>query len=884
MRLETIRALPGPNIYTDKPVLVARLDLQSLTELESTQFPGFTDRLLALLPGLRQHHCAKGEPGGFVERLYEGTYFGHITEHVAIELSNLAGMEVNQGKTRIADRAGLYNVIVEYKLEEPARFLLNVAVEVVQAVLDGREYPIQEKLQHARRLVAETDLGPSTRAIVDAAVARGIPTIRLDEESLVQLGYGVNRRMIMAAQTNRTSAIAVDIAGDKHLTKRLLEGASIPVPRGIIASSKEEAVAALQTLHPPLVVKPLDGHQGKGVTLRVETAEGLTEAFERAVYYSSRVVVEEFFSGKDYRILVVDGKMVAASERTPAHVVADGEHTIQQLIDRENQNPKRGEGHEKPLTKIVLDKAGSCFLKRSGWTLEDVPPAGETVFLRDTANLSTGGTARDVTDQVHPSIVRLAERAARVVGLDICGVDLLAPHVDRPLPETGAGVVELNASPGLRMHVYPAFGESRDVGTAIVKMMFPGESDGRIPVVAITGTNGKTTVTRMIAHIISAAGRNVGMTTTDGIWIGGECVAQGDLTGFHSARTVLTDPQVEVAVLETARGGIVRRSLGYDWSDVGVITNVQPDHLGQDGINSLDDLLFVKSLIAERVRAGGTVVLNAEDERLAQLPANRRMQKLERKIVFFSLSESNPVIQQQIAAGETVYFTRDGWLVEVSNGDERHIIREAELPATLGGLARFQVANALAALAACRALGISWDEVAIALSTFDSGQHNQGRMNIYRLPKGHVIVDYGHNPGALAALASVAAAYEGGRVTGIFTAPGDRPNDLVEELGRVAARGFDRLIIREDEDLRGRQPGEITAVLCNAIQQECPGKECRSVREENAALRTALSEMEEGELIVFFFEKHTDPCHEVLREFGAVPTDGSELVTQPMHT
>lgn len=870
MRLEYIRALPGPNVYVHRPVLCARIELEALTERESCDFAGFVMRLLGRLPGLCEHHCAKGQPGGFVERLEGGTYFGHIVEHVALELQNLAGSAVSFGKTLHAGAPGRYDMIVEYRNEPLARFLLPVALELVQALCDDRPYPLDAMLDEARRIFTATELGPSTSAIVEAAERRGIPWLRLNDASLVQLGYGAHRRLIEATQSDRTSCVASDIACDKALTKRLLAQASIPAPHGIIARARAEAVAALDVLTPPLVVKPLDGNQGRGISLRLHTAHELAEAYDHAAAIASTVIVEEFFEGRDYRAVVVDGKLVAVSERVPAHVIGDGERTLAQLIGHENQNPLRGNGHDRPLTKITIDALAESFLARQGRRLCDIPARGERVFLRETANLSTGGTARDVTDEVHPSVTRLCERAARVIGLDICGVDLILPNVAQPVPATGAGIVEVNAAPGIRMHHHPVAGKPRDVGGAIVSMLFPS-GDGRIPITSVTGTNGKTTVVRMIGHVLAATGKTVGMTTTDGIWIDGQCVAQGDLTGFHSARAVLSDPAVEVAVLETARGGIVRRSLGYDWSDVGVLTNIQADHLGQDGIETIEDLLWVKSLVAERVRTGGRLILNADDERLAELPQQSRVSRLPRRLVYFALSDDNPVVRRHLAAGGTAYFLDDDWLVEANGERSERIVRAASLPVTLGGMARFQIANVLAALAASAGHGISAEQATAALATFHGDRANPGRMNTYRVGSGYVIVDYAHNAGAFEALLELTAQWADRRVTGVFTVPGDRSDELIADAGRLAARCFDRLIIREDEDARGRKPGAVARLLFEAVRAEAPEKECRIIPEECGALMTALAEMEDGEVILFFYEKHTEPLLDLLRRHGAQP-------------
>ncbi|WP_439631423.1 cyanophycin synthetase [Gemmata sp.] len=872
MTLSEIRALPGPNVYSHRPTLVALIDLGDLDERDTCEFPGFADRLLAALPGLGDHHCGLGYPGGFVERLREGTYFGHVVEHVAIELQNMAGSAVTHGKTRRTRAPGVYRVVVEYRNEGCARHCLAAARDLVAAVLGGEAYPVADAVREARRIAARTDLGPSTRAIADAAARRGIPVVRLDDEALVQLGYGVHRKLVQAAETSHTSSVSVDVACDKARTKALLAKFFVPVPRGAVVRTADEAAAQLAALAPPLAVKPLDGNQGRAVSLGLHTAEAVREAFGRAAAVSPRVVVEEQFVGRDYRVLVVGGALVAASERVPASVVGDGTRTVRQLIERENaSNPLRGDGHEMPLTRITVDDGLVDHLARSGGRqLGEVPAAGERVLLRGTANLSTGGTARDVTDEVHPDVRRLCERAARAVGLDVCGIDLIAPDIGRPLPPSGAGVIEVNAAPGLRMHHYPSEGTPRDAGGAVVQSLFP-RGDGRIPVIAITGTNGKTTVTRMVAAAVAAAGKTSGVTTTDGIWVDGHQVAAGDMTGFQSARVILGDPVVEVAVLETARGGLVRRSIGYDWSDVGVITNVSADHLGQDGIETVDDLLHVKALVAERVRDGGTVVLNADDERLAALPGRRGVNADRKRVVFFTLDADNPVVRQHLDAGGTAFWAAGGWLHEGTGPDAQRLVRAADIPATLGGAARFQVANALAAAAAGRAIGLTTGQVVRALTGFASDPpHNRGRLNVFEVGRGHVLVDYGHNPAAFAAVSDLTRLWPDRRVTAVFTVPGDRGDDLIRESGRVVARGFDRLIIKEDGDHRGRRPGEVAELLRRAAH-EAPGRvECEVVLDECEAVRTALRSMLDDEIVVVFYDDFR-AVSRVLDEFGAVP-------------
>jgi cyanophycin synthetase len=885
MRIENIRTLSGPNVYSHRPVLIMRLDLEGLTDKESLAVAGFNERLVALLPGLNEHHCAQGRPGGFVERLQTGTYFAHITEHVALELSEPAGIPAYFGKARYAGAPGRYNIVVEYKSEEGMRYLLRTAGELVEALVRGAEFPLAERLQEARDIVADYELGPSTRSIVDAAARRGIPWRRLGADSVVQLGYGQHRRFIQAAMCEQTSAIAVETAGDKEFTKLLLRQVSIPVPRGEVVRTEADAVAALDHIGVPCVVKPLDGRQGKGVSLNISTPEQMRQAFAVAREFSAKVLVEELFVGKNYRVLVVGRRMVAASERMPAHVVGDGARTIAELIEIENQNPMRGAGHEKPLTQIKVDEIMTAYLCKAGLSLDNIPPGGETIFLRESINLSTGGTAKDVTDAVHEEVREMCERAARVVGLDICGVDLVLRDIAAPVEwsgvgRQGGGIIELNAAPGLRMHLYPSEGEPRDVGAAIIELLYPAGADGRIPVISITGTNGKTTVTRMIAHAIEQTGRTVGMTTTDGIYVGGRRIVEGDTTGPQSASTVLSDPAVEVAVLETARGGIVRRGLGYDWSDVGVLTNIGPDHIGQDGIESVEDIVHIKALVAERVRAGGTLVLNADDQHLARLPELRRVREPERNITYFSLDGNSPLVASHVAAGGTAYYLQDGWIVETAGRVAHLLVRVSDIPLTMDGAAEFQIANVLAAAAAARAYGLSREQVASALMSFASDNDNPGRANLFEVNGGYVMIDYGHNPDAFAAVCRMAARWAGRRVTGIIGVPGDRADSVIEQSGRVAARGFHRVIIKEDKDLRGRAAGEVARLLCEAVNDESPDTECLIVLDELEALRSEVGRMRAGQVVVVFYDQ-LEPVLKLLKECGATPVatmSGSRLL------
>ena len=875
MHIHRIRTLAGPNIFSHRPMLAMELDLGDLYAVESFEVPGFIDRLLDRLPGLRDHHCASGQPGGFVKRLHDGTYFGHIVEHVALELTDAAGISTNRGKTIATDTPGRYQVAVEYKSEAGMKCLLETAVGLVQALVRDEDFPLEEHLQRARAAITASSLGPSTQAIVDAATRRGIPWARVNNDSRIRLGTGKAIRHVEATVTDRTSVIAVDLASNKDETKRVLREVGLPVPEGCVVSTRDAAIECLQHLTPPVVIKPLDSNQGRGVSLNLTTAEQVGEAFDLARENSPRVIVEEMFRGNDYRVVVVNGRMVAAAQRIPAHVWGDGVHTIRELIDLANHDPRRGDHHEKPMTKIQADPLVVAILKRHGRTLDDVPAKGVQVLLRDSANLSTGGEARDVTDRVHPSVQRVCERAARVIGLDVCGVDLILPDVEQPLNK--GGIVEVNAAPGIRMHHFPAEGTSRDVGGAIVDMLYPAGTPSRIPVIAITGTNGKTTVTRMIARAVAAQGKTVGMTTTDGIWIGGEEVAAGDMTGPWSANVVLSDPSVDIAVLETARGGIMRGGLGFDWCDVGVITTIEADHFGQDGIADLEDIAHVKRLIAERVREGGTLVLNADDPMVLKQAVHPSVNRVQKRIVYFSLSPHAEAVRYHLSKGGTAFVLNGGWLEE-RNGDETaRLIRADSLPATFGGTAMFQVANALAAIAAARAAGVTREDAVSALQTFETCTHGCGRLNVYTVGNGYAVVDYAHNPAAISALCRAASKWDVSRLSVVLGVPGDRRDDLIESAAR-AVIGVDRVIVREDADTRGRERGAVAQRLANVLRKEAPGLPVEIVLDELDAASAAATSIQDGEAVLLLSDR-VDEVIQRLQMHGAAPLSDTRALS-----
>ena len=885
MKIIDTRRLRGPNVYLARPAVIARLRLDELTGRETSDLPGFPERLLRVLPGLTEHHCAAGVPGGFVSRLRGGTYFGHVTEHVCIELSQLIGRDVSFGRTVSAGEPGRYDLIVECPQDESAdsplpAALLDAAVDLVTAVAAGAEAALPERLAALRDLAEREAVGPSTQSIIAAARRRGIPVERFGDLSLLRLGWGNRRRLAWAAMTDATGGVGIDIAGDKQVTRRLLGEAGVPVVPGGAARTAEQAVRLLHRLGAPVVVKPRHGRQGAHVALNLVTACDVERAFTAA---GGDVVVERQLPGRDYRVLVVAGEVVAAAERIAAHVIGDGVGTVRELIDRTNADPRRGVGHARVLTRISVDGVALALLDRQRYTLDSVPVAGEQVWLRENANLSTGGTGRDVTDHLHPDVARLCLRVAALVGLDIAGIDLRLPDIAEPLPPAGdpdattGGVIEVNAVPGLRMHLAPAQGRARDVGDAVVRAMFPGGSDGRIPTVAVTGTNGKTSVARLIAYLLDGAGLRVGLTTTEGVSIDGRMIYHADATGPRSAQLVLGDPGVQAAVLETARGGTLRRGLGYDWTDVGVLTNITADHLGQDGIGSIEDLAHVKALVAERVRDGGTLVLNADDPWVRSLVDRPRVRADRKRIVWFGLDPGNPVLAAHLGRGGIAYLLEDGWLVQATGARRSPLLRLGELPGGYAGAAPYAAANALAAVAAARAMGAAHATVVDGLAAFDPPVHNPGRGTLLRRGDVSLFVDYAHNPAALAAvLRTLHRLWGPERCLAAVTLPGDRRDDLLAASAQVLADGVTRVVLYDDEDPRGRPPGEVSALVEREMRARRPA--LRSVRVDGyrAAVEAALRLAEPGDVVLVLYER-VGPMLALLGEMGAVPAPGTPI-------
>ena len=846
MKVLDIRVFEGRNIYAHFPVAKVIVNLDGLSQRESAEFAGFAERLMRMLPGLKEHRCA-GSLGGFAERLQSGTYFGHVLEHVFLELQGRCGAVKNYGQTRHAGTDGLYAVVVEYACAETVAPLMELGIEVIVACLYGSQMELTERLNLIAAKIADSQLGPSTSAIAEAAKKRGISVRRVGPESLLQLGTGCLARRVQATVGPKTACLAADIAGDKSMTKYILAKAGVPVPFGWTVTTVEEALEAWSLIAKPVAIKPSDGNQGRGVSLNLNSEEEVREGYEQARRHSRKLIVEEYIVGRHYRVLVVDGRLVAAAERIPAHVVGDGCSTIQELVAVTNRDPLRGEKHEKPLTRMTVDELVLGVLRKQGHAPTSVPALGEVVLLRGSANLSTGGTATDVTEQVHPGVNELMVRVARLIGLDIAGIDLVMPDISCP-PTQGA-VIEVNAAPGIRMHLYPSRGQARDVAGAIVEMMYPPGSRSEIPLVTVTGTNGKTTTTRLIAAGLRRVYGHVGCATSTGIYINDHLVVSGDTTGPWSAGVLLGDPVVEAAALEVARGGIIRGGLGYDRADVAVVTNVTEDHLGQDGVLDLDELCHVKTLVAEAVRPGGRVVVNAENA--YSLRAGERSG---REQVLFA-ARSTRLLRDHLAQGGCAVFVEDGKFRVASGSDTLLTLAVGDVPLTFGGKARHNIENCAAAAAALFSLGVPLGDVAAMLKEFRPDLvHNPGRQNIINVAHASVMVDYGHNAHGVECMAELARGLCRGRLMGVVCAPGDRSDESIIKLGQVAGEKFDFVCIKEDKDLRGRRPGEVATLLCAGASAMRDASEVVVVLDERQALRESIARATEDDLVLVFYE------------------------------
>ncbi|HZW12942.1 MAG TPA: cyanophycin synthetase [Noviherbaspirillum sp.] len=849
MEISRIRALRGPNLWSRHTSIEAIVSC-SEAERDISALPGFEARLRTRFPEIK-----------FLEPASPGHPFSlaHVLESAALGLQAHAGCPVTFSRAVETVESGTYQVVVEYTEEDVGRLAFELAEQLCRSALEDTPFDLQAALERLRELDEDIRLGPSTGSIVQAAVARGIPYRRLTEGSMVQFGWGSRQRRIQAAETSCTSAIAESIAQDKELTKMLLNAAGVPVPNGRSVTDAEEAWKAACEIGGPVVVKPRDGNQGKGVAVNIRTREEVLAAFTVAQAISDDVIVERYITGHDFRLLVVGDQLVAAARRAPPQVTGDGVHTISELIEQVNRDPRRGSGHATSLTKIRLDDIARATMAKQGFNADSIPPSGTLVVLRNNANLSTGGTATDVTDDVHPDVAARAVEAAQMVGLDICGVDLVCETVIKPLEEQGGGIVEVNAAPGLRMHLQPSFGKGRAVGEAIVSTMFKDGDDGRIPVVAVAGTNGKTTTVKLIAHLLVASKYRVGMTGTDGVYISNvrenkqvmDRIDTGDCSGPRSARNVLMHPDVDAAVFETARGGVLREGLGFDRCNVAVVTNIgEGDHLGLNYITTVEDLAVVKRVIVQNVAPNGTAVLNAADPMVANMAG-----VCPGSVTFFAKDVHHPVMASHRAQGRRVVYV-DGDAIVASEGKDSYRIALADIPLTRNGMIGFQVENAMAAIGAAWGLGLDWDTVRAGLKTFVSdAQSAPGRFNLFSYNGATLIADYGHNPDAIAALVKAIDSMPAKRRSVVISGAGDRRDIDIRRQTEILGDAFDSVVLYEDQCQRGREDGEVVKLLREGLSNAKRAKSVKEIKGEFLAIDTALADLSEGDLCLILIDQ-----------------------------
>jgi len=866
MRILDRSVFVGPSLYAHFPVIRLELDLGKLEAWPTGRLgAGFVDALVEAVPGLADHGCSYREPGGLIRRMKEGegTWLGHVLEHVAIELQNMAGEDVTFGKTRsIDDRPGVYSVVYEYAQREEGieagelalkllRSLLPADLRSADAVPEDWNWP--EARDTFIRYAQRRALGPSTMSLVKAAEERNIPWLRLNEQSLVQLGHGKYQQRIQATVTGKTSHIAVELASDKEETNKILGSLGLPVPRQELVQSEGAARRAARKIGFPVVTKPYNGNHGRGISIKLGSDEEVVEGFLKAQAISRSVIVETYLEGDDHRLLVVNGELVAATRRTPGHVVGDGVHTIRELVEIVNQDPRRGVGHEKVLTRIELDAQADMMMARVEVTAESVPEAGRAIYLRSTANLSTGGTATDVTDIIHPDNREMAVRAIKAIGLDVGGVDFLSTNIAESYKTIGGGICEVNAAPGFRMHVAPSEGKPRDAAGPVIDMLFPQGTPSRVPIAAITGTNGKTTTSRMLAHIAKMTGFTPGLTTTDGVYIDGQRTVEGDMTGPVSARMVLADPQIDFAVLETARGGLLRAGMGVTRVDVGAVLNVQSDHLGMKGIDTLEQLAEVKRIVVEV--AEDCAVLNADDPNVLKMGGYTDA----KVICYVTLNPSHGLVREHIRAGGRACALEAGvngqMITLYDKGSHIPLLWTHLIPATLEGKALHNVQNAMFAAAMAFSMGIKLDAIRQGLRTFDSTFFQApGRMNVFNEHPFKVLFDYGHNAHAVGAMADLAQRLEvSGRRLVVVAGPGDRRDEDLRDIAKAVAGGFDHYICRRDDGLRGRKPDEVPQLIAATLREHgVADHQISIIPDEQDAIDAGLRMAQAGDVLLVF--------------------------------
>ncbi|MGQ0826805.1 MAG: cyanophycin synthetase [Bacteroidota bacterium] len=847
MKILETKVMRGPNFWSNyrKKLIVSKVDLEDLEECPTNLVNNFSERLEKLIPSLYEHRCSEGREGGFFERVKEGTWMGHVAEHVALELQTLAGMFCGFGRTRSTNVKGVYHVVFAYQVEEAGIYALDAAIDIVRSLISDIPYDIEKDIAELKRINEREQLGPSTQSIINEAWKRKIPYTRIDDRSLIMLGLGKNQKIMSSTEACTTSSIGVDLAADKEATKQILSKAFVPVPEGMVITKERSLEEAINTIGFPLAIKPIDGNHGRGITTKITTREQAFKAFQIAKGIANEVIVERSIKGFDYRFLVINYKLAAVAKRTPAMIIGDGNSTIQQLIDETNSDPARGDGHENMLTKIKVDEVTTNILAEKELTLESILPIGKILFLKDTANISTGGTSRDVTDIVHPQNVFLAERIARLMNLNICGIDIMAEDVNVPLTKEKGAVLEVNAGPGFRMHLAPAKGLARNVAENVIEMLYPNNAPSRIPIVAVTGTNGKTTTTRLIAHMAATAGHSVGYTNTDGIYINNMQVCHGDCSGPASATAVLRDPIVDFAVLECARGGILRSGLGFDNCDISIVTNVSSDHLGLDDIDTMEDLAKVKAIVPHSTFPDGYAILNADDDLVYNMIA-----ELDCKIALFSMNPENPRIKTHCEVGGLAAIVEKEYFTICKGNWKTRIAKVKDVPLTFSGNAGFMIQNILASLLAAVISDFDVEKIKQALKSFiPSPQVTPGRMNLFRFPEFNLMVDYAHNEGSFIEMKKYLKNVEASVKVGIVAGVGDRRDEDIRNVGYYAAQMFDEIIIRHDEDGRGRENEHFTSLITEGIMKMKADAKVTVVSNELEAIQYAIDHAEKDAFI-----------------------------------
>lgn len=865
MKIIKQRVFEGRNIYSHKKCIRLDVDLCGYSEIPSKDITGFNEGLLEVIPELSTHRCGIDEDGGFVKRLKEGTYLSHICEHIILAIQNNLGIEVAYGKSREIS-GDIYYIIFQYEYKNTAIEAARLAVDIVNSLIDKQKIKYEVRMNLLQEILNKEILGPSTKAILDAASRAGMPYFELGDSGFYQIGYGKRARIIEATIGAQSSCVAADIASDKLLTKELLMNQNIPVADGCKVCNIINILKSGEKIGYPLVLKPRYGSKGDGVMINITSEKELVKSYNLLKDKYQDLILEAYFKGEDYRICVIDYKVVAVSLRTPPFIVGDGRSNIRELLRALNKNPIRGYDHEKPLTKVKIDEPLLKELEKQGVDLFTVPIKGEKIQLRENANLSTGGMAIDCTDKICEENKELCIRAAKTIGLDICGIDIKTDDIGKPL--FGRGIImEVNAAPGIRMHHYPSAGMSRDVGEAILNLQYNG-TPKNIPLISVTGTNGKTTTTRLISYVLGLMGYKVGMTSTEGIYVGGKCIDKGDDTGYCSAKSILQNREVELAVLETARGGLIRKGLAYDSADVAVITNITEDHIGLEQIETMEDLSFVKSLVGEAVKEGGYTIINADDEWsrsiLSRIKANK---------IFFSKSKDNDLIKESISQNGIAVYLDNDILCVTNKGRKYKVLDINSIPIALGGILKFNLENAMAACAALVGIGVDYCMIAKGLKTFQlNNDCNSGRFNIYDVNGIKIILDYGHNIEGYRAVLNSVCNMKKERLVGVIGVPGDRKDEAISRIGAMCGESMDKIFIKEDEDKRGRESGKVAKLLEAGVLRAEKNKNYEICLDELDAFKKALDFCAPGDMVVMFYE-NLEPLLELIKEYSSINDD-----------